>query len=208
MAALKPVPTRQLSFDFDARVPAKDVPAEPVVTATIEILPPETKPEPQTYFAPSLGQVERQFLQRQIDKYEDRALRAIWAFVIATCLAVFVKGGIPVSQAILEKLGLPAVNNARLLAGMLGAASVVFAILTVYYALRRWQHSPQLELVLLRKSLAGKFVRLFFAIFVLLLVAMFVVVIYLTGRDILYMVTYLWDRQWYIMDGWEPVKSK
>jgi hypothetical protein len=133
------------------------------------------------------------------------ALRGTCAFVVASCLTVFANAGIPISQAILEKLGLPAISNPRLLAGMLGTATVIFAIIIGYYTLRVRQHSPQLKLSLAHRAMSARLARALFVLGVVLLVAMFVVVLYLTSRDILYLVTYFYDRSVYIMDGWEPV---
>jgi hypothetical protein len=204
----KPAATKQLSFDFDILVPQPvAVPVKPSIetVAEIEILPREPVLVVSTSPPRSEGAAEHEFLRHQADKYEERALRAVWAFVIASCLTVLVKGGIPVSQAALEKLGLPAVSNARLLAGMLGAATVVFAIVMGYYTLRVRQHSPQLRLPLVNRSLAGRFARLMLIVGVLLLAAMFVAALYLTWRDILYLVTTCWTATGTPWTGGSPL---
>ena len=69
------------------------------------------------------------------------------------------------------------------------------------------QYSVQLDLPLVRSSLAGMLATVLFGLCVVVVVAMFLAVVYLTWRDVLHLVTYVWERQFYILDGWEPVKT-
>ena len=63
------------------------------------------------------------------------------------------------------------------------------------------QHSVQLDLPLVRSSLAGMLATFLFGLCVVVVVAMFLAVVYLTWRDVLHLVTYVWERQFYTLDG-------
>ncbi len=194
----------QLSFDF---VVEQQPRPQAVVVTAVEVLPPVDRGSRSDPSSLSEGALEHAYLRHRADKYEDRAVRALLAFMISAIFSVLLKSGIPVSQAALEKVGLPVVSNARLLAGMLGGATFVSALVCTFYALRMRQYSVQLDLPLVRSSLAGMLATVLFGLCVVVVVAMFLAVVYLTWRDVLHLVTYVWERQFYILDGWEPVKT-
>jgi hypothetical protein len=176
----------------------------------VEILPPVHKSSPEIALAkevssaPTEGQLENQYLWHQADKYEDRCFRTVIVFFIASCLVVCSKAGLKIPNATLESHGLPVLDNARLLTGMLGAITVITAFVVVYYALRTLQHRPQLRLRLPAPSPAGRVAQVMFGSAVLLLIAMFTVAVYLSFIDILFMSTYLIDHILYTLDGWDP----
>lgn len=148
---------------------------------------------------------EHAYLLHQADKYEERAIRMKKTFFAAAVLAVFVSGGVPIVNYLLEKGGLPFIDNLRLLSGILGGATFIFASILLRYALTSRHYTQQLSLRLLHRSIAGYIARWMFVGEAAILIATFSVAIYLTFGDIFYLFTYIWNHTFYTLDGWEPV---
>ena len=174
------------------------------ISAALVPVDDETQVGDEDAFHPTEGQLEHAFLVHQADKYQERCLRALTIFFVAASLTIFAKAGLPISEVVLEKYGLPATDNTRLLQGMLGAITVICGFVVVYFALRIRQHSPQRNLgVIVRSSLEGQLAGGMLVIAVVLLTAMFAVVVYLSFTDVIFMVTYLFNHNTYTLDGWD-----
>ncbi|HXF52785.1 MAG TPA: hypothetical protein VNK52_01555 [Hyphomicrobiaceae bacterium] len=185
-------------------------PAHEVMEAPpAEILPPSEKlerfaPVEPTHSSHDLtdGALEHAFLRHRVDKYEDRALWAGFAFLIASALAVAVKAGLPIDT---ERFFLPRLTNERLIAGMLGSSSAILAMVFCYYGLRIQQHRVHAELRLIRRSLSGFVADCLKWFGILLSVPMLALVIYLTFWDVILLIDYVWVCTNNVCRGWDPV---
>jgi hypothetical protein len=122
--------------------------------------------------------------------------------LVASSLAVAVKAGLPIEP---ERYGLPRLTNERLIAGMLGCASVILAIVVCYYTLRIRQHLTHAELRLVRRSVSGFIADCLKWFGTSLSVPMLAIVVYLTFWDIILLINYVWLCTNYICKGWEPI---
>lgn len=199
--------TLQLSFDFGGELVEAKPSYEIVPQEKIEALPPVSA-EANTSIAATVtdGAEENRYLLHQSDKYEERALKTLVLFIVAAAATVLAKSGIPLPTAIPGKIGLPPISNVRLLCGISASATVLFAVALAYFALRMRQHSPQLRLKLIQRTWAGYIAQYLLAVCVLFICAILLAVLILAGPDLIYLMTYIVDRQLYVLDGWEPVQ--
>jgi hypothetical protein len=197
--------TRQLAFDFYAAYPIALAKAE---TSKAEVLPPLSQADLIERSPLTEGDRERDFLLHQSDKYEERALRMQKTFFLTASAAVLIKGGVPIAKVLLDKGGYPAIDNLQLLAGILGGATLIFASVLLRYTLTLRHYTQQLQLPLVRRSLAGIIARSMFAIEAAVLISTFAVVMYLTLGDMIYLLTYVVDHLRYTLEGWEPVLGR
>ena len=197
-----------LPFDDGPRVAAIEVDQRAGHTEVEVILPRaaarqltaerETDDDPRTD-----GQLEHAYLSEQAARYEDRCFKAAGRFSAAAVLTVLARAGVDLSGVVLAKFGLPEIEDTRLLPGMLGAITVVYAFVTLYYGLRIRQHRPQRQLRLLGWSAAGFAAEAMLVLGVLLLVTLLAIAVYVSFADILFMATYLFDHNVYTLEGWD-----
>ena len=172
----------------------------------IEVLVPSAPADVQPGPAPETdGAEENRYLLHQADKYEERALKALVFFLASACLTILAKSGVNVTAAMAEKWGIPPVANEHLLPGILASATILFAAALGYFALRIHQHSPQLKLKLVSRTWAGLVAQVVLRICALLIGLVLLAVVLVSWTDILFLFSYVIDRQFYILDGWDPV---
>ncbi len=205
----KPKPAQpQLSFDFEV-VSNRQNRIEIVPAAKIEVLPPAPVEadlaEPNRYLE---GAEENKYLLHQADKYEGRAFYVLVLLMTACGFAVLVKSGLPLPKPLLEKYGVPPVQDMRLLSGILGIATFIFSATLAYCVIQNRAHSPQLQFRFVQRTWPKQLSRAILAISALLVIAMILAVMTLTYKDIWHLVTFVWDRQIYTLDGWDPVATK
>ncbi|NOU08171.1 MAG: hypothetical protein HOO99_18510 [Hyphomicrobiaceae bacterium] len=200
------VPARsQLSFDFGLKEFAE---VETIAESRIEVLAPLSPTSDAVSAAlANDGAEEHKFLVHQADKYEDRAFKALVALIAAASLTVMAKSGIPLPSAFSDKVGIPQLNNLRLLSGILAGGTIIFALALTYFALRIRQHSPQLKLRLVQNSIPGQVAQVLLWMCGLFLAAVVFAIVYISWRDIFYVMMYVVDRQRFVLDGWDPVKT-
>lgn len=156
---------------------------------------------------PSDGQREHAFLLHQADKFEQRALRIKVLFVAAVILSVLSKAGVPVATALLKQYGLPTATNLSLVTGLMAGIAILFAAALLRYELesRAYALQIQLNMNLGPRSLLWRVAAGFAAFENVLLVMCFVLLLYVSVSDLLYVFTYIHDHVRYVLDGWEPV---
>jgi hypothetical protein len=202
--------TLQLTFDFAEPNTTRAIATHTISRKHVEVIPP-SRPTITSIVSHQAdkaieGADESKYLLHQADKYEERAFKALLFFIGFACLTLLGKSGVPMPNFLSDKIGIPAVSNTRLMAGMLASATFLCCAALGYFALRIRQHSPQLRLNLVQKTWAGYFAQYILWTCGVLVVAMLIAVLLIAWRDIFYLVTYIVDRQLYTLDGWEPVR--
>jgi hypothetical protein len=197
----------QLSIDFgDREAPVAPIAVAPTAfsqAATAEILPPASHADSDAYPLSS-GQREHEYLERRAARYEDRCFRAAVVFGWFAFLTLLAEAGLKVAEAALAKYGAPDLEDARLIPGVVAAIAIISAFVTLYYGLRIRQHRPQLALRLIRGSLSGLAAEAMLYCGIALLVLVFVVIVYVSFADIIYLARYIFEHIVYVLDGWEP----
>jgi hypothetical protein len=149
------------------------------------------------------GNLEHRYLVHRADRYEDRLFKAVVAYLCACGLVVVLKAGLPIAQALLHRYDLPPLDE-RLLTGFFGAAAFILGGVILYCLARVRQYTPQYDLKLVGRTWEFNVAQTLGFAWAALLAAVFVLVIYLSLRDIVYMVWYLFENIVYTLRGWDP----